>query len=103
MTPGSLPACCPEGFQNPGSCGGAVFVDESAEEVVAFDRCGGWWVTFAARFRRRERECSARAFAVVVGGAGAQHVFEVAAEDQQPVKTLASDGADEPLGGSGAA
>ena len=30
----------PEGFQNLGSRCGAVFVDEAAEEVVAFDRPG---------------------------------------------------------------
>ena len=37
--------------------------------------------------------------AVVVGRVGAEHVFEVAAvEDQQPVETLGADGADEALG-----
>ena len=40
-----------------------------------------------------------RPLAVVMGHVGAQHVFEVAAaEDQQPVETLAADGADEALG-----
>jgi hypothetical protein len=39
-----------------------------------------------------------RALAVVVGQISAKHVFEVAAaEDQQPVETLASNGANEPL------
>ena len=66
---------------------------------MAFDRRGGWWVASADRFRRHERECPVRALAVVVGHVDAEHVFEVAAaEDQQPVETLASDGADEPLG-----
>jgi hypothetical protein len=40
-----------------------------------------------------------RPFAVVIVDVGAQDVFEVAtAEDQQPVETLGSDGADEALG-----
>jgi hypothetical protein len=66
---------------------------------VAFDRRGNWWVASADRFRRHKRECPVRALAVVVGHIGAEHVFEVAtAEDQQPVETLVSDGADEALG-----
>jgi hypothetical protein len=89
----------PEGFQNLGSCCGAVFVDEAAEEVVAFDRPGAWWIGSIDRFGRLKAACSMRASAVVVSRVGAEHVLEMsAADDQQPVETLGADGADEALG-----
>jgi len=89
----------PEGFQNVGSCCGSVFVDESAEQIVAFDRRCTWAVAAADRFRRHERECPVRALAVVVGQIGGKHLLELATSaDQQPVETLGSDGADESFG-----
>jgi hypothetical protein len=45
-----------------------------------------------------ECECAVRALTVVVLDVDPQHVFEVAAaDDQEPVETFRSDGADEPL------
>src|SRR5262245_60929806 len=88
-----------EGFQNLGSRCGAVFVDEAAEEVVAFDRPGAWWIGSIDRFGRLKAACSMRASAVVVSRVRLEHVLEMsAADDQQPVETLGADGADEALG-----
>ena len=78
------------GFQNLGSFSGAVFVDQSAEEVVAFDRRGGWWVASADRFRRHERECPVRAIAGVVGYIGGGHVLELATADNSAPACAAS-------------
>ena len=72
-----------EGFQNLGSCCGAVFVDEAAEEVVAFDRPGAWWIGSIDRFGRLKAACSMWALAVVVGRVGAEYVFEVAAPENE--------------------
>jgi len=51
------------------------------------------------RFGREQRESAVRALVVVMREIDAQHSLEVAAaEDQQPVKTLAADGANEAFG-----
>jgi hypothetical protein len=74
-------------------------VDEAAEEIVAFDRRGAWWIGSVDRFGRPKAACSMRASAVVASRVGAEHVFEMSAtDDQQPVETLGADGADEALG-----
>jgi hypothetical protein len=74
-------------------------VDESAEYIVALDGLGSWRVAPVCAFRCEEGECPVRALAVVVGHVAGEHVFEVAAaDDQQPVEALGSDGADEPFG-----
>jgi hypothetical protein len=87
-----------EGFQNTGSCCDLVLVDESAEYVAALDGSGAWWIGFVDRFGRLKAACAMWALAVVVGRVGAEHVFEVAAaEDQQPVETLGAHRPDEPL------
>jgi hypothetical protein len=66
---------------------------------VALDRRGNWWIGSVDRLRREERERSMWALAGVVGRVDVEHVFELAAaEDQQPVETLGSDGADEAFG-----
>jgi AcrR family transcriptional regulator len=61
-----------EGFQNVGSCCGAVvFVDESAESVAAFDLFAARpWVR-VCRLGRVQRECAVGALLVVVGGVDA--------------------------------
>ena len=72
-----------EGFQNPGSCGGSVLVDEPAEHVAALDAvCGRLraWVTGVGRV---ESERSVRPLAVVMGGVRSEYVFEVAAAEDQ--------------------
>jgi hypothetical protein len=87
-----------EGIQNPGSCRGPVFVDESAKQIVALDLCVGWSNRCVSRFGRDERERAMRPLRLVVGHVAAKHVLEVAsAEDQQPVETLGADGTHEPL------
>jgi hypothetical protein len=58
-------------------------VDESAEEVVALDRVRGWLVGLVAACGRAESECSVRPLGVVVGRIAAEHVFEVAASEDQ--------------------
>ena len=74
-------------------------MDEAAEQIVAFDLCVGRSSGCVSRFGRGERERAMRPLRVVVGGIGAEHVLEVAAaEDQQPVEALGTDGAHEPLG-----
>jgi uncharacterized RDD family membrane protein YckC len=56
-----------EGFQNAGSCCGAVvFVDESTESVAPLDPAGGRWTGRVCRLRREEREPAVGALAVVV-------------------------------------
>jgi hypothetical protein len=75
-----------------------VFVDESAELVSADSLVEGRRVGGVGRFGSEQRERSIWVFAVVVGCVGAQDVFEVAAEDQEPVETLGADSADEALG-----
>src|SRR5437763_15798982 len=86
-----------EGFQNAGSCCGAVvFVEQSAESVAAFDLSAARLWLRACRVGREQRESAVWALAVVVGGVDAEHCLEVAAADyQQPVETLGTDGADE--------
>ena len=86
-----------EGFQNAGSCCGAVvFVDQSAEQVAALDVAAAWLGVRTCRVGREQRESAVWALAVVVGGVDAEHCLEVAASDyQQPVETLGTDGADE--------
>jgi hypothetical protein len=62
----------PEGFQNGGSCCGAVvFVDQSAELVAALDLAAGRWARRTCRVGREQRECAVRALAVVMGGVDA--------------------------------
>jgi hypothetical protein len=56
-------------------------MDEAAEEVVAFDRRGAWWIGSVDRFVRLKAACSMRASAVVVGRIGAEHVLEMSAAD----------------------
>jgi hypothetical protein len=73
-----------EGFQNGGSCCGAVvFVDQSAESVAALDFSGFWPCVGVRRVGCEQREY-------------AEYGFEVAAADaQQPVETFGADGANE--------
>jgi hypothetical protein len=87
-------------LQNLGSCcESVVFVDESAESGAALDLAGEWWIGGDGWVRREQRERSVRALAVVVGRVDAEGPLEVtAAQDQQPVEALGSDGADETLG-----
>jgi hypothetical protein len=89
-----------EGFQNVGSCCGAViFVNQSAESVAALDLPAAWLRVRACRVGREQCESAVGALAVVVRDVGAQHLLEVAAaENQEPVETLGADGADEALG-----
>ena len=76
-----------------------VFVDEAAELVSAFDRLDDRWIGGVGGFGCEQRERAVRAFLVVVRRVDAEDVFEVAAaEDQEPVEALGSDGADEALG-----
>ncbi len=73
-----------EGFQNAGSCCGAVvFVDQSAESVAALNLSVSRWLVRVCRVGREQRESAVRALAVVVGGVDAEHSFEVAAADDQ--------------------
>jgi hypothetical protein len=77
---------------------GSVFVDESTENIAAFDYLGRRLAGPVDRVRRKQGERSVRALAVVVSRVGADDVFEVAAtKDQHPVETLDTDGAHEPL------
>jgi hypothetical protein len=58
----------PEGFQNVGSCCGAVvFVDQSAESVAALDLAGVLLLGGASWFGWVQCESAVRALAVVVG------------------------------------
>jgi hypothetical protein len=58
-------------------------VDESAEQVVAFDLCVGWSNRCVFRFGWDERERAMRPLRVVVGHVAAKDVLEVAsAEDE---------------------
>jgi putative transposase len=62
----------PEGFQNAGSCCGAVvFVDQSAESVAAFDFSAARRLVRVCRVGREQRESAVRALAVVMGGVDA--------------------------------
>ena len=71
-------------------------MDEPAEVVTAADLVDGWSV---ARLGRLGLERAVRPFAVVVVDIDVEDALEVAAtEDQQPVKTLGSYGADEAFG-----
>jgi hypothetical protein len=82
----------------PGSCRGSVFVDEAAEHIVAFDLCVGRSSSRVSRFGWGECEGAVWPLGVVVGHVAAEHVFEVAAaEDQQPVEKLGADRVHEPL------
>ena len=61
-----------EGFQNVGSCCGAVvFVDQSAESVAALDLSAARWRVRVCGVGREQRESAVRALAVVVGGVDA--------------------------------
>jgi hypothetical protein len=61
-----------EGFQNVGSCCGAVvFVDESAESVAALDLSANRLRVRVCRVGREQGEPAVRALAVVVGGVDA--------------------------------
>jgi hypothetical protein len=81
-----------EGFQNVGSCCGAVvFMDQSAESVAALDLSVGRWRVRVCRVGCEQRESAVWALAVVMGGVDAEHCFEVAAaEDQEPVGCIYS-------------
>jgi hypothetical protein len=63
-----------EGFQNFGSCGAVVFVDQCAETVAAPDLNAARWRGRACRFGREQREAAVRPLAVVVGGVGAGRI-----------------------------
>ena len=85
-----------------GSCGEAVFVDDSAETVATLDasRIGritpntGVLRSGGASFKR-----AMRPVALVVVDVDPEHMLEVApVHDQQPVQALGADGADEALG-----
>ncbi len=95
----STPHDAPEGFQNLGSCcGSVVLVNESTDYIAAVDLVAGSWCDCGGRLGWEQRESAMRAFAVVMDRVGEEDAFEVtAAEDQQPVETLAADGADEAL------
>jgi dihydrofolate reductase len=55
-----------EGFQNAGSCCGAVvFVDQSAKSVAALDLFAARWLVRVCRLGREEPESAVRALAVV--------------------------------------
>jgi hypothetical protein len=85
-----------KGFKN--GSRGSVFVDESTENIAAFDYLGPGLAGSVDHVRRKQGERSVRALAVVVSRVGADDVFEVAAtKDQHPVETLDTDGAHEPL------
>src|SRR6266516_2445587 len=88
-----------EGFQNVGSCcGSVVFVDQATESITTLDRATGRLSGRVGPFGREQRESAVRALVVVMREIDAQHSLEVAAaEDQQPVKTLAAEGANEAL------
>src|SRR5205814_7893092 len=89
----------PEGCQNHVHSGGGsvVLVQDTAEAVAAQD-FGLPRSRRRSRLRRIECESAVRALVVVVAGVDAEDVFEVAAaDDQEPVETFGSDGADEPL------
>src|SRR5512132_2224154 len=89
----------PEGFQNVGSCSGSVvFVDQATQSITTLDVASGRLPGNVGRFGREQRESAVRALVVVMREIDAQHSLEVAsAEDQQPVETLAADGANEAL------
>src|SRR5919197_6125442 len=95
-----VPARGVKGSKNARSCCGAVvFVDESAESVAALDLSATRWRIGSCRVGRQQCQSAMWAFAVVMGGVGAKHRFEMsAADDQQPVETFGADGADEALG-----
>jgi hypothetical protein len=77
---------------------GSVFVDESAEEVVTLDRVRERPAALVAPVGWAERECSVRPLSVVMGHVATEYAFEMAAaEEQDPVETLATDRAHEPL------
>jgi hypothetical protein len=66
------PILHPEGFQNAGSCCGAVvFVDQSAESVATFDFSTARRSVRVGRVGREQREPAVRALAVVMGGVDA--------------------------------
>ena len=76
-----------------------VFVDESAESVAALYLADSSWRSDVGRFGWDERESAVRAFTVVMRCVDAEHLFEVtAAEDEEPIETLGTGGADEPFG-----
>jgi hypothetical protein len=85
-------AADPEGFQNLGSCcGSVVLVNESTDYIAAVDLVAGSWCDCGGRLGWEQRESAMRAFAVLMDRVGAEDTFEVtAAEDQQPVETLAA-------------
>ncbi len=88
-----------EGCQNHvhSGCGSVVLVQEAAEAVATLDIAAGRYELW--RVGRLERESAVGTFPVVMAGVDAKDVFEVAsADDQEPVETFRSDGADEPLG-----
>jgi hypothetical protein len=58
-------------------------VDESAEDVVPFDRVRGWLVGLVVACGWEESECSVRPLGVVMGCVAAEHTFEVAAAEDQ--------------------
>ena len=81
-------------------CG--VFVDQAAEAIASVDALG--WVRVAeasslVRGWRRQLECSMRPVAVVMIDIDAEHLLELsAADDQDPVEAVTSDGPDPALG-----
>ena len=71
-----------------------VFVDQATESITTLDLASGRLTGNVGRFGREQRESAVRALVVVMREIDAQHSLEVAsAEDQQPVETLAADGA----------
>ena len=73
-------------------------MQETTEAVAALDVAAGRWLELW-RFGGLESESAVGALAGVVLDVDAQDSFEMAAaEDQQVVETLRSDGADEVLG-----
>src|SRR5215207_3428867 len=73
-------------------------MDEATEAVTTADLALGRSLPSLVGFRRPEFEGAMGSLAVVVVGVDAEHAFEVTAvEDQQPVETLGTHGANEAL------
>src|SRR5437660_11014358 len=70
---------------------------QAAQSITTLDHASGRCTGNVGRFGREQRESAVRALVVVMREIDAQHSLEASAEDQQPVETLAADGANEAL------
>ena len=74
-------------------------MDQAAELVAALDLSVAQLGVRVQRVWWEQREPAVWAFVVVMGGIGAKHALGVAAaDDQQAVEALGTDGADEAFG-----